>query len=282
MRCRSRSMSSTLTLNGLADLEHLGRVVDVAPGELGDVDQAVDALEVDEGAEIDDVRDRPLDDVAGREPVEDRLPHLLALVLEHGAAREDDVVAAAVQLDDLAAELLAEELVEVLHAADVDERGGRKPRTPRSRMRPPLTTSITVPSTGSPLSAAPSMRFQAISKRARFFERIKPALGVLLGHHERVDLVAELHLVGRVDRAADRELRDRDDAFGLVADVDEHLVLVDPDDGAADDLPLVDDGDRRVVVGNQRRRPRHGPIRRRSYLSRRSTRSRGPSGTRVF
>ena len=31
---------------------------------------------------------------------------------------------------------------------------------------------MTVPSTGSPLSAAPSMRFQAISKRARFFERM--------------------------------------------------------------------------------------------------------------
>ncbi len=50
---------------------------------------------------------------------------------------------------------------------------GRKPRTPRSRIRPPLTTSITVPSTGSPLSAAASMRFHAISKRARFLDRIR-------------------------------------------------------------------------------------------------------------
>ena len=49
---------------------------------------------------------------------------------------------------------------------------GRKPRTPRSRIRPPLTTSITLPITGSPDSAAPSMRFHASSKRARFFERI--------------------------------------------------------------------------------------------------------------
>src|SRR5947208_35250 len=49
---------------------------------------------------------------------------------------------------------------------------GRKPRTPRSRIRPPLTTSITLPSTGSPDSAACSIAFQAISKRARFFDRI--------------------------------------------------------------------------------------------------------------
>ena len=40
-------------------------------------------------------------------------------------------------------------------------------------MRPPLTTSMTLPMTGSPDSAAPSMRFQASSKRARFFERMR-------------------------------------------------------------------------------------------------------------
>ena len=39
-------------------------------------------------------------------------------------------------------------------------------------MSPPLTTSITLPLTGSPDSAAASMRFHASSKRARFFERM--------------------------------------------------------------------------------------------------------------
>ena len=50
---------------------------------------------------------------------------------------------------------------------------GRKPRTPRSTIRPPLTTSITLPSTGSPESAAASIRRHARSKRARFLERIR-------------------------------------------------------------------------------------------------------------
>src|SRR3954462_2658953 len=116
-----------LDLDRLADLEHLARVVDVRPRELRDVDQAVHAVEVDEGAEVDDVRDLALDDVAGLQAVEDRLAHLLALVLEDGAARQDDVVAGAVELDHLAAELLAHELVEILHTADVDERGGQEP-----------------------------------------------------------------------------------------------------------------------------------------------------------
>ncbi len=50
---------------------------------------------------------------------------------------------------------------------------GRKPRTPRSMIRPPLTTSMTVPSTGSPDSAAVSMRRHAFSKRARFLDMIR-------------------------------------------------------------------------------------------------------------
>src|SRR3954447_22254341 len=96
------------------------------PRELGDVDQAVDPVEVDEGAEVDDVRDLALDDVARLQAVEDLLTLLLALLLEHGAPRQHDVVARAVQLDHLAAQLLAEELVEVLDAADVDQRRGQE------------------------------------------------------------------------------------------------------------------------------------------------------------
>ena len=38
----------------LADLDDLGRVVDVLPGQLGDVDETVDAAEVDERTEVDD------------------------------------------------------------------------------------------------------------------------------------------------------------------------------------------------------------------------------------
>src|SRR6478672_9740566 len=109
---------------------------------------------------------------------------------------------------------------------------GRKPRTPRSRMRPPLTTSMTLPMTGSPDSAAAS-------------------LGVHLREHERVDLLADRDLVRRIDGPANRQLRDRDDALRLVADVDENLVLVDAHDRAMDDLALVDLGEGGLVVRDE-------------------------------
>src|ERR1051326_5783068 len=101
-------------------------MVDVRPGELGDVDQAVHAVEVDERAEVDDVRDLPLDDVAGIELVEDALALVFPLLLENRAPREDDVVPRAVELDHLRPQLLAEELVEILDTADVHERRGQE------------------------------------------------------------------------------------------------------------------------------------------------------------
>ena len=117
----------------LADVEQLGRMVDVAPGELGDVDQTVDAVEVDEGAEVDDVRDDALHDAARLERVEDALTQLAALLLEHGAARQHDVVARPVELDDPRAQRLVAVLVEILHAPDVDQRRGQEAAHARGR-----------------------------------------------------------------------------------------------------------------------------------------------------
>src|SRR3954462_3121851 len=126
---------------------------------------------------------------------------------------------------------------------------GRKPRTPRSMIRPPLTTSMTGPSTGAPGPAppgappGPGRRLDAapglLEARALLGED-EPAVLVLLGQDERVHLLAELDLVMRVDRLADGQLVDRDDPFGFVADVDEDLVVVDPDDMAGEDVALLE------------------------------------------
>ena len=118
-------------------------------------------------------------------------------------------------------------------------------------MRPPLTTSITLPMTGSPDSAARLDALPGELEAGALLREDEPPFGVLLREHERVDLLADRHLVGGVDRAADRQLGDRDDAFGLVADVDEHLVLVHAHDRAVHDLALVDLREGSVVVGDE-------------------------------
>src|SRR5699024_7249433 len=85
----------------VADLYGLGRVVDVLPGQLGNVDQAVNAAKVDEGAEVDDGGHDALADLALLQLVQELGADLGLGLLEPRAAGQDDVVAVLVQLDDL-------------------------------------------------------------------------------------------------------------------------------------------------------------------------------------
>src|SRR5262249_28152771 len=157
-----------------------------------------------------------LDDVAGVELVEDALALVLALLLEHRATREDDVVARAVQLDHLAAQLLAEKLVEILDPPDVDQRRRQEAAHAEAEDEAALDDLDHAAVDG---FTGLGSRFDALPRELEagaLLREDQPALGVLLRQHERVDLLPERDLVGRVDRAADRELGGRDDALGLV------------------------------------------------------------------
>ena len=95
-------------LDLVADVEDLGGMADAAPAHVGHVQEAVDAAEVDERAVVRDVLHGPRERHALGEDFHRVLLLLLALLLEDGAAREHDVAAAAVELDDLGADLLAD------------------------------------------------------------------------------------------------------------------------------------------------------------------------------
>ena len=104
------------TLHGLADGQHLGRMIDAAPGDVGDMQQAVDAAEIHEGAVVGDVLDDAVDDLPLFEVGDDLVTLLGAALLEHGAARDDDIAAAAIHLQDV------ERLRHVHQRADVADR----------------------------------------------------------------------------------------------------------------------------------------------------------------
>ena len=107
-------------------------------------------------------------------------------------------------------------------------------------MSPPLTTSITFPFTGSPLSAAPSIDFHAISNRARFLERIRrPSASSFVSTSASISSPSLTSSSGLTERRIESSA-DGDDSLRLVTDVDEHFVLVHTDDLAVDDLALVD------------------------------------------
>src|SRR5205807_1416109 len=96
------------------------------PAHLADVEEAVDAAQVDEGAVVGEVLDDTGEDRAFLELLEGVLLQLLALLLEEDAAGEHDIAALLVELDDLELELLADQLVEVPDRAEIDLRSGQE------------------------------------------------------------------------------------------------------------------------------------------------------------
>jgi hypothetical protein len=130
-----------LHLDGLADRQDLGRMVDAAPRHVGDVQQAVDAAEIDEGTVFGDVLDHAVDSVAFGEALDEFGALFGAGFFQDRTARHDDVAAALVHLEDL------ERLLDAHQRAGRRAPGGHRPASrgrkatapPRSTVKPPLT-----------------------------------------------------------------------------------------------------------------------------------------------
>ena len=103
-----------LGLDLFADLVAGLGVVDLVPRELALVDEAVDAAEVDEHAERRDRADGALDLLADLQAAEQLVPLLAALLVEGDLLGEDEAVGLAVDLEDLEAELAADERLQLL------------------------------------------------------------------------------------------------------------------------------------------------------------------------
>src|SRR5262249_20656924 len=90
-----------LDLHGLADGQDLGRMVDATPRDVGDVQEAVDAAEVDERTVIGDVLDDAVDHLTLFEVLHQLLALLGAGLFQNGTTRHHDVAAATIHLEDL-------------------------------------------------------------------------------------------------------------------------------------------------------------------------------------
>src|SRR5450432_2232459 len=106
----------------IAHLEELRGVRDAAPRHVRDVQEPVDAAQIDEGAVLGEVLDDALDDLPFLQLLEGHPLELGALLLQEDPPRQHDVAALLVELDDLEAVGLADERVQVSHRAQVDLR----------------------------------------------------------------------------------------------------------------------------------------------------------------
>ena len=164
---------------------------------------------------------------------------LLGLGLfEEGTARQDHVVAVLVELDDLGLDDLTDEGVQVTHPAEVDERCRQE--AAQSDVDDQATLDDLDHRTGDGaalvhdlLDAAPC----SLVLSALLGEDEAPRLVFHL-EDEGFDGITDVDDFAGVGAVANREFLGRNDAFGLEADVDEHLVGVDPHHGAGDDVAL--------------------------------------------
>src|SRR4029079_7085476 len=221
-----------LHLDLVPDVQHFARVVDAAPRHVGDVQQSVDAAEVHEGAVLGDVLHRAHQDLALFEGLERVALLLRVLLFEDRLAREHDVAALLVDLDDAHAQLLAAQAVQVAHGAQVHLAAGQEGAHADVHGQPALHALDDAAGDDAALlvgalHVVPDLHL----------------LGLLLGEDHVAFLVLRLlqehvHGVPDLDVHLPRlvaELLDGDDALGLVADVDDHLGLGDLQDDALDD-----------------------------------------------
>jgi hypothetical protein len=111
-----------LNLDGLTDRQDLRRMVDAAPCHVGDMQQAVDAAEVDERTVVGDVLDHALDRLTLFEVLDDFGTLLRTAFLKHGTAGNDDVAAALVHLEDFERLRVVHQRGDIAHRADIDLR----------------------------------------------------------------------------------------------------------------------------------------------------------------
>src|SRR5581483_1179436 len=219
----------------VADLQHFGRMLYALPREIGDMQQAVDAAEIDKRTIVGQVLDHALDHLTFLEVGEQRLAFRGNFLLDHRAARDDDVRALAVDLDDFEFELFAFEITRVAYRTYVDERTGEE-GAHAIDSNGVAAFDFTGHDAGDDglilerlLEILP--RFDA----AGFLAREQGFAGAVLdGLHDHFDAVAHLYVETPLRIL---ELDRRDDAFGLQARIDDDDIVVHMHDLARDQLP---------------------------------------------
>ena len=115
-----------LHLNLVANGQDLRGVSNASPGNIGDVEQAIQPAKVDKRAKVGDVLDHPFPHLAHLQGFQDLLAKALPLLFQHHTPGNDDIASILVKLDNAERKDLADKLVEVLHLLDVDLRTWQK------------------------------------------------------------------------------------------------------------------------------------------------------------
>src|SRR5262249_32893284 len=109
----------------LSDLEDFRGMPDSAPTHVGDMEQPVQAIEIDKRAEVGDILDGAFADVAGGHFGQQLRPALVPFLFNQLAAGKDDVLPVLIDFDDLEIVGVPHVTLQVPGRNDVDL-GGRQ------------------------------------------------------------------------------------------------------------------------------------------------------------
>ena len=218
----------------VAHVQHLRRMRDAPVGHVGDVQKAVDAAQIDEGAVIGQVLDHARDHRAFCQVFEGDGLADVDLFLDRHLARHHHVAAAAVELDDLDRDVLADQGIQVVHRARIGLRT-RHERLDADIHRQPAFDAAQHAAGEDQLLVVGLLEVvpdpQARCARVREQDVAFHGARRLLDHH--VDDVAGLH--GNFAGWA-LKLLDRHDAFGFVAEIDDDFFGGDAQNGTLQDF----------------------------------------------
>ncbi len=109
-----------------ADFQDLGRMIDAAPAHIGEVQETIDAGQVDESAEVGDVLDNAFPDVADLDLIKEGAALEGALFVKQLAAGDHHVLAFVIDFDDFDFDLLTDKVVDILGVLKRELAGGQE------------------------------------------------------------------------------------------------------------------------------------------------------------
>ena len=115
-----------LHFHGVVYLDDIGRMADPSPRHVRDMEQAVNAAEIDERSVFGDVLDHAVNCVAFLDSLDDRPALTLALLFQDRAARDDDVAATPIHFQDLEGLLHPHDFRGIAHRSHIDLAAGQE------------------------------------------------------------------------------------------------------------------------------------------------------------
>src|SRR6185312_13198539 len=207
----------------IADAYHFRRVSHTAVRHVADVQQAIDAAEIDERAVVRQILDRAGHDRAFAQLAEHGGFPRRQILFHRQLARHDNVSAPPIHFDDLDRNVLPKKLIRVVMRPDVDLRSRHERGSADVHLKTALDAANHASQHGQifpvrlfEIVPGPQLAGLFVRQEDVAFRRRPGAI------HDHVDHVVPMH---RHAAVRESELLDGNKSFGLVTEIDDHFFI---------------------------------------------------------